>query len=143
MKNFNYLNTFMKDYFNESTNFDLPFTSLMGKTRTENGIDANGEWTKTTYESPDGSYSYTNFVRLSNNTSSKWNPKNEKLQKLLNKAVEEQNYEEAVRLRDEMRKNETFKEKLTSLKYELETAVKKQDYEKAIELRDTIKKLEK
>ena len=143
MKKFNYLNTFVKDFFNESTNFDLPFTRLFGETRTEKGSDEHGEWTKTSYDSPDGTYSFTNFIRVENPTSVKRNPKNEKLQNLLNKAVEEQNYEEALKLRDELKKLETNKEKLFSLKSDLESAVKKQEYEKAIELRDLIKKIEK
>ena len=149
MKNFNYFKNFdelMRDLLNESINYDLGSKYLVGKSKTEKGTDENGEWVQTTYESPDGSYSYTNFVRVGNNTKkteSKTNSKTIELQKQLSKAVEEQNYEEAVKLRDKIRKIEGHKEKIESLKSELEFVVKNQDYEKAIELRDEIKKLEK
>ena len=149
MKNFNYFKNFdelMRDLLNESINYDLGSKYLVGKSKTEKGTDENGEWVQTTYESPDGSYSYTNFVRVGSNnkkTESKTNSKTIELQKQLSKAVEEQNYEEAVKLRDKIRKIEGHKEKIESLKSELEFVVKNQDYEKAIELRDEIKKLEK
>ena len=149
MKNFNYFKNFdelMRELLNESINYEFPSKYFAGKTKTEKGTDENGEWVQTTYVSPDGSYSYTNFVRVGNKnkkTESKTNSKTTELQKQLSKAVEEQNYEEAVKLRDKIRKIEGHKEKIDSLRSELDLAVKNQDYEKAIELRDEIKKLEK
>jgi len=150
MKNFNYFKNFdelIRELLNESINYEFPSKYFAGKTKTEKGTDENGEWTQTTYESADGSYSYTNFVRIGSNTTkkteSKTNSKTTELQKQLSKAVEEQNYEEAVKLRDKIRKIEGHKERIESLKSELDSAVKNQDYEKAIELRDEIKKLEK
>ena len=145
MKNFNYfknIEELMRDLLNEPFNYDFGSKYFTGKSKTERGTDELGEWVKTTYESPNGSYSSVNFVRVGN-TTKKTNSKTTELQKQLSKAVEEQNYEEAVKLRDKIRKIEGHKEKIELLKSELDLAVKNQDYEKAIELRDEIKKLEK
>ena len=56
-------------------------------------------------------------------------------------AVEKQNFEEAVELRDKIKNLEENKEKISELNKELEDCIKIQDFEKAIELRDRINTL--
>jgi len=140
-KNFN---DFMREFDSMFESMDSMFgfqpKMIFGKTKTETGNDENGDWTKQTFTSEDGSTTITNFVRT-NGYETK--TKTQSLQSLLEKAVEEQNYEEAVRLRDEIKKMEKNKSKIESLKNELSKHVKEQNYEKAIEIRDEIKKLEK
>jgi protein-arginine kinase activator protein McsA len=99
----------------------------------------NRGWDKKTYKSKDGSISYT---IMSNSFGSE--PKNDELNDLkfsLNKAVEEQNFEEAVKLRDKIKSLEENKEKISELESKLAECVKSQDYEKAIKYRDEIKSL--
>jgi protein-arginine kinase activator protein McsA len=63
------------------------------------------------------------------------------LKQKLNIAVDEQNFEEAVELRDKIKNLEKNKEELIKLNKELDECVKKQDFENAIKLRDKIKGL--
>jgi protein-arginine kinase activator protein McsA len=56
-------------------------------------------------------------------------------------AVEEQNFEDAVKLRDEIKNLEINQEKISELKNKLDECVKNQDFESAIEYRDQIKSL--
>jgi protein-arginine kinase activator protein McsA len=59
----------------------------------------------------------------------------------LQKAIEEQEFEMAVELRDRIKNLEANKEKINGLENDLKEAINKQDFEKAIEIRDEIKKL--
>jgi 16S rRNA G966 N2-methylase RsmD len=63
------------------------------------------------------------------------------LKQKLEMAVEKQNFEEAVELRDKIKNLEENKEKISELNKELEDCIKIQDFEKAIELRDRINTL--
>jgi protein-arginine kinase activator protein McsA len=63
------------------------------------------------------------------------------LKNKLDVAVEEQNFEEAVKLRDQIKSLEKNKEKISELQTKLDECIKKQDFEKAIEYRDKIKAL--
>ena len=56
-------------------------------------------------------------------------------------AVEEQDFEKAVELRDKIKSLEKNKEKISELEKKLSECVEKQEYEKAIEYRDKIKAL--
>jgi protein-arginine kinase activator protein McsA len=56
-------------------------------------------------------------------------------------AVEDQNFEEAVELRDKIKNLEKNKEKISGLKKELDECVKIQNFERAIELRDELNSL--
>lgn len=122
-----------------------PFNSnlIMGKVNTESGSDESGNWTKQSFVSEDGSMSITtviktNFEPLKTESGSKLDT----LRRKLDSAVEKQDFEGAVKLRDEIKKLEKNKTKIDSLKSELEKAISEQNYEKAIELRDKLKDLE-
>ena len=140
------------------------FKPTVGETKTENGVNEDGSsWYKTTFTSKDGSYTqsvYTSTPDFTTNWSPTWTPKRKpstptsktpttpsftdaavyELNTLLNQAVETQNYEEAVRLRDEIRTYEKKADEVYNLKSKLETAVSTQNYEEAIKLRDKINK---
>ena len=64
-----------------------------------------------------------------------------KLKSELEMAVENQEFEKAVELRDKIKSLEENGEKINSLEIKLKQAIEKQDFEKAIELRDEIKNL--
>ena len=71
---------------------------------------SNRGWDKKTYRSPDGSISYTYMTRGINNE-----PKNDELELLKHKlevAIEKQEFEEAVELRDKIKSLEENKEKI-------------------------------
>jgi|LakMenE01Jun11ns_1017448.scaffolds.fasta_scaffold9922550_2 protein-arginine kinase activator protein McsA len=92
-----------------------------------------------TFTSDDGSFSYTMYVNKRNgiNTPSEISL----LKKELDNAVEEQNFEKAVELRDKIKNLEQNVEKISKLQKELDESIKIQDFEKAIELRDKINSL--
>ena len=56
-------------------------------------------------------------------------------------AVEEQDFEQAVELRDKIKNLEENKEKISELNKELEECIKTQNFEKAIEVRDKLNSL--
>ncbi len=60
----------------------------------------------------------------------------------LQTAVESQDFEMAVELRDKIKSLEENGEKIKKLKSELQESIKKENFEKSIELRDEIKKLQ-
>lgn len=101
------------------------------------GFDNNFE--KKTYKSDDGliSFTYVTNKRGDLNEDDEINL----LKQKLDMAVENQEFETAVELRDKIKSLEKNKEKITELKKELDECVKNQDFETAIELRDKIKNL--
>lgn len=113
--------------------FDEMFSRKMGFDITNSG------WDKKSYTSPDGSYSYTIM-------SKGFSPRNQNdeivmLEKKLELAVEEQNFEEAVTLRDKIKDLKENGEKIKELEDKLQECIDKQDFESAIEYRDKLKKL--
>ena len=99
-----------------------------------------GKWTKKTYTSKNGlvsCYVYsTKTDKESNPTDYTIELKND-----LEKAVNEQDFETAVVLRDKIKNLESNLEKIKKLEDELSESVKTQNFEKSIELRDKINKL--
>jgi excinuclease UvrABC helicase subunit UvrB len=150
-----------ESFFNQ---MNKTFKPTVGETKTENGFNEDGSrWYKTTFTSKDGSYTqsvYTSTPEFTTTWSPTWSPKRKpstptsktpstptftdaavyELRTLLNKAVETQNYEDAVRLRDEIKTYEKNADEVNTLKSKLETAVSTQNYEDAIKLRDKINK---
>jgi len=65
-----------------------------------------------------------------------------KLKSELQDAVDSQDFERAVELRDRIKSIEENGEKISNLQTKLQKAIDKQDFERAIEIRDEIKKLQ-
>jgi len=141
---FDMLNHFdsMFEIFDSMMSSFNPSSIIMGEVKTESGSDENGDWTKQSFVSEDGTMSIESFIRTNGRPKNKESDKLSNFKRKLEIAVENQNFEEAVKLRDEIKKQEKNKDKLDSLKSDLEKSIKEQDYEKAIELRDKIKSLE-
>lgn len=137
----------MDDLMNElNSMFNEPMF-ITGKTNVEKGSDENGEWSKETFTSSDGTYKITSVIRVMGgdgspikNTKTQ-NGELEILKSRLEKAVEEQDFEKAVELRDRIKSLENNQEKITELESELKESIEKQDFERAIKLRDEIKNL--
>jgi protein-arginine kinase activator protein McsA len=128
--------------FNDLNNMMNEPLFIKGKTNVESGSDENGQWTKETFTSVDGSYSVTSIVRNLRPTISKSNKGVDEISYLKNQldtAIEEQNFEKAAELRDKIKSLESNKEKIQELETELKKAIENEDFEKAIEIRDEIK----
>lgn len=119
-----------------------PF-NLNLKTKHESGIDENGEWTKTTYKSEDGNFKAITISRIYDDNENKKLKSNDSkfLEKELTKAIETQNFEFAVKLRDKINSLKDNSNKLKHLEEELKKSIEKQDFENCIKLRNEINKL--
>lgn len=134
-KNFNDI---FGDFDSMFSQFESMFGGLPTNNQTESGTDELGDWKKETYVSPDGKIFVTNFVRNGEtNKSSGINSLKRKLQI----AIEEENFEEAVKLRDEIKKYESNQDLINKLESELKKSIDEQNFEKSIEIRDQLKKL--
>ena len=127
----------MNSMFNDTPHY------IKGKSNVENGNDENGKWTKESFISDDGSYSITTIVRTNTKGTKPEvsNTKLDQLKKELTTAVEEQEFETAAKLRDQIKTIESNKEKIDEIQSKLDEAVNKQDFESAIKLRDKLNKL--
>jgi protein-arginine kinase activator protein McsA len=67
--------------------------------------------------------------------------KKDELKMKLNKAIEDENFEDAVKLRDELKNLEVNQKEVEKLELELNQAIRTQNFERAIELRDELKNL--
>jgi excinuclease UvrABC helicase subunit UvrB len=125
----------------------LGFEPLMELTTFNNsGFDDKGEWVKSTFKSDDGKIIMVTVTRnhnfndeLSNNETSSSDIRF--LESELDKAVESQNFEKAVKLRDRIQHLKSNEKVLEVFEKELENAIKEQNFEKCIDLRDKIKSI--
>lgn len=118
-------------------NFDKIFYELLNSQNSFfNGLN---NFEKKTYTSDDGSITFTYITNVKGDL----NKSDEitLLKQKLDIAVEEQKFEEAVELRDKIKKLENNKEELTKLKKELDESIKNQDFENSIIIRDKINSL--
>jgi protein-arginine kinase activator protein McsA len=118
-----------------SRNFEKLFNDLWSSDPFLNGDN----WERKNYKSEDGNISFTYIT----NKRGELNKQDELslLKQKLNIAVDEQNFEGAVELRDKIKNLEKNKEELIKLNKELNECIKTQDFENAILIRDKIKKL--
>jgi len=149
MSKFNYLKNLdevMRDFFSNYVSYTYPLNKVMGETKTESGVDENGEWTKTVYQTPDGSYSSVSFIRFGSESNTPVVSESKKvssLKKELDTLIKNQDFEKACEVRDQIKKLETNKSEIEKLRKELEDSIKNENFEDSIKLRDKIKKLEK
>jgi len=121
--------------------FNSP-TFIQGKSNIEEGSDEYGNWTKETFTSTDGTYSITSIVRVNDSTITSESDKTLELKNKLQKCIENQQFEKAAKLRDQIKNLEDNKKKIDDLQSKLDKAVKKQEFEEAIKLRDQLRELE-
>jgi excinuclease UvrABC helicase subunit UvrB len=137
----------LNEMMDETLNYDLHSiteSSLEDNIKEEKGKTEDGEWIKTTYISPNGTrYTVTTTYLggLPNKPSKQGNDTLSSLKRELEKCVENQDFEKAAQLRDQIKRMETNKADIDKLEGELKIAIDKQDFEEAIKLRDKIKEL--
>jgi len=120
---------------------------IVGKSLTEKGTDENGDWTKETFTSKDGSYQITSIVRTYGSDGmrplkrqKKETTKVESLKKELDLAVENEDFLLAIKIRDMIKDLENNKDLIDELESKLKDCIEKQDFEQAIEIREQLKK---
>ena len=139
------MKNFFEDFDSFFNEFDHYFKfkpfKIVGETKTEKGTDENGEWTKQTFTSKDGSYKISTFYRTSGKKTTSSEVKD--LQKQLEDCIENQEFEKAAELRDKIKTIKESQKQIDSLRKQMDEAVKNQEFEKAAELRDKIKLCQK
>ena len=140
-RRFNFNDLFSEfDSLFEGFGWDTNPMTIKVRKSVDSGSDDNGEWTKETYTSEDGTYQVTSIYRYNTPTTKKESNEISVLKEKMYKAAESQDFETAAKLRDKINSIESNKEKIQELQSQLDDAVSKQDFEKAIKLRDKIKK---
>jgi protein-arginine kinase activator protein McsA len=99
-----------------------------------------GEWKTQTKTSPDGTSKITTHY-WSNDKSDSKTENVEKLKAQLEYAIENEDFELAVALRDKIKSLETNRELITKLELELKQSIQEQNFERSIEIRDQLRKL--
>ena len=95
-----------------------------------------GEWKSQSRVSDDGTIKVTTYYRGENSPTGI-----EGLKSQLNVAIENEDFESAVKLRDQIKNFESNQKAIDKLELELKKSIKEQNFEKSIELRDELKKL--
>lgn len=136
------LDEMIRDLNDNLKKFGLEPFEVDFKTSQESGFDDNGEWTKSTFKSNDGTVKIVTFTRSYESEDERVNSNDIGfLEKELGRAIESQNFEKAVKLRDKIQSINKKSEKIETLEHNLKIAIEQQDFEKCIELRDKLNKL--
>jgi len=98
---------------------------------------SNGEWKTQTKVSDDGTMKITTYYY----DNAKTNPTSKNLKQQLEIAIENEDFEKAVELRDQIKKLDTNQKEVGKLEEELKKSIEEQNFEKSIEIRDQLKKL--
>jgi protein-arginine kinase activator protein McsA len=98
---------------------------------------SNGEWKTKTKVSEDGTMKITTYYYDNDKT----NPTSKNLKQQLEIAIENEDFEKAVELRDQIKKLDTNQKEVDKLEEELKKSIEEQNFEKSIEIRDQLKKL--
>jgi len=99
-----------------------------------------GEWKSQSKVSDDGTIKVTTYYR---GDSPKETGGLQSLKSQLDKSIENEDFESAVKLRDQIKNFEKNQKSIEKLELELKKSIENQEFEKSIELRDQIKNLKK
>jgi protein-arginine kinase activator protein McsA len=99
-----------------------------------------GEWKSQTKVSEDGTMKVTSYCRSSEPKSSKGS---NGLKQQLELAIENEDFEKAVEIRDQIKKMESNRETINKLEEELKQSIKEHNFERSIEIRDELRELKK
>jgi excinuclease UvrABC helicase subunit UvrB len=100
-----------------------------------------GEWKSQSRVSDDGTIKVTTYYR--GGDSSKETGGLQSLKSQLEKAIENEDFESAVKLRDQIKNFEKNQKTIEKLESDLKKSIENQEFEKSIQLRDQIKDLKK
>ena len=102
-----------------------------------------GEWKTQTKLSEDGTTRITTYYRGNEPFGIKKPSGVKSLEKQLEIAIENEDFEMAVELRDKINKFKTNQKQIEELEEKLKQSIKDQNFEKSIEIRDQLKELRK
>ena len=99
-----------------------------------------GEWKSQTKVSEDGTMKVTTYYRSNEPRKTK---DSYGLKRQLEIAIENEDFEKAVEIRDQIKKLESNQEAINKLEEELKQSIKDHNFERSIEIRDELKELKK
>jgi protein-arginine kinase activator protein McsA len=99
-----------------------------------------GEWKSQTKVSEDGTMKVTTYYRSTEPKSTKGT---NGLKQQLELAIENEDFEKAVEIRDQIKKLELNQEVIDKLEEELKQSIKEHNFERSMEIRDELKELRK
>jgi protein-arginine kinase activator protein McsA len=99
-----------------------------------------GEWKSQTKVSEDGTMKVTTYYRSNEPRKYKGS---DSLKHQLEVAIENEDFEKAVEIRDQIKKLESNQETINKLEEELKQSIKEHNFERSIEIRDELKELRK
>lgn len=99
-----------------------------------------GEWKSQTKVSEDGTMKVTTYYRSNEPRKTKGSTG---LKHQLELAIENEDFEKAVEIRDQIKKLESNQEMINKLEEELKQSIKEHNFERSIEIRDELKELKK
>lgn len=133
----------LNKFLNNLKTFDEMFLNnipdVFGKESVERGTDENGEWEKKVFTSEDGSFTYSFYTKRY--TPTKETDYTSDLKTKLQEAIDTQDFETAVVLRDKIKDYENKESKIVDLEKELEESITSQNFERSIEIRDELNKI--
>lgn len=100
-----------------------------------------GNWKTQTKVSDDGTYRITSYYYGNKDNTPPVNSKVDNLKTQLEIAIEKEDFEKAVELRDQIKKMESNQNEIQKLELELKKSIEEQNFEKSIEIRDQLKML--
>jgi protein-arginine kinase activator protein McsA len=104
-------------------------------------INVPGEWKSHTRTSADGTTKVTTHYWSNEPSDTKLNGNVDKLKTQLENAIENEDFELAVALRDKIKNLETNQGTIEKLEKELKQSIQEQNFEKSIKIRDQLRKL--
>jgi excinuclease UvrABC helicase subunit UvrB len=131
----------MMDELNEMFgDYNPNFKSSSMEHKSETGNDDGMDWEKQTYTTPDGKFTY---IITSSSTVPPRKNKNslESLKQQLETAVNKEDFQLAIYLRDRIKTFERDQEDIKKIEDELKDCIERQDFERAIEVRDQLRKM--
>lgn len=102
-----------------------------------------GEWKSQTKMSEDGTMKVTTYYRSNEPRKNKPTGELQTLKYQLETAIENEDFEKAVEIRDQIKKMESNRETINKLEEELKQSIKEHNFERSIEIRDELRELKK
>jgi protein-arginine kinase activator protein McsA len=102
-----------------------------------------GKWKSETRVSEDGTMKVTSFYRSGEPRKNKQTGPISSLKSQLEDAIENEDFEKAVEIRDQIKKLESNQDMINKLEEELKQSIKEHNFERSIEIRDELKELRK
>ena len=130
----------LNEIFNEKHKSNTPMDAFLKGLKTDDFSNEFKKFRNSVRKTNDGLYTTVSFI-LSPDFNENDNKELKYLKMKLEQSIKNEDFEEAVKLRDKIKQLKNNTPKIDNLKKELDIAIKEQNFERAIEIRDELKKI--